>query len=206
MKPVHTPAATAIDWDSVRGRLAEVERGLADQFTPSPELQREILHTRACALAREAPAPAGASSEVLEFILAQEHYAIESAWVREVVPLRELTPLPGLPAFVLGIIHLRGQIVSVLDLKKFFELPDKGLSDLDKALILSDGAMQFAILADRIVGVRRLLLADLQPPLTTLTGIRADYLLGVTRQRQVVLDGRKLLTDPAIVVSEAGMG
>ncbi len=204
MKPVHSPSATAIDWDGVRGCLADVERGLADQFTPSPELQREILRGRARALAQEAPAPAGASSEVLEFILAQEHYAIESAWVREVVPLRELTPLPGVPAFVLGIIHLRGQIVSVLDLKKFFELPDKGLSDLDKAIVLSDGAMQFAILADRIVGVRRLLLTDLQPPLATLTGIRADYLLGITRQREVLLDGRKLLADLAIVVSEEG--
>lgn len=206
MKKVQAPAGAAIDWGSVRGRLADVERSLADQFTPTPEQQREILHSRARALAQEAPAPAGASIEVLEFVLAQERYAIESAWVREVVPLRELTPLPGLPAFVLGIIHLRGQIISVLDLKKFFELPDKGLSDLDKAIVLSDGSMQFAILADRIVGVRRLLLADLQPPLATLTEIRADYLLGITRQREVVLDGRKLLADPAIVVNEEANG
>lgn len=194
----------AIDWDSVRGRLADVERGLADQFTPSPELQQKILRTRAQALALEAAAAPGASSEVLEFVLAQEHYLIESLWVREVVPLRELTPLPGLPAFVLGIIHLRGQIISILDLKKFFELPDKGLSDLDKAIVLSDGTMQFAILADVVIGVRRLLLADLQPPLATLTEIRADYLLGITRQREVALDGRKLLADPAIVVSDEG--
>lgn len=194
----------AIDWDTVRGRLADVELGLMAQFTPSPERQQEILRTRARALAQEAPAAPGASIEVLEFVLAQEHYAIESAWVREVVPLRELTPLPGLPAFVLGIIHLRGQIVSVLDLKKFFDLPGRGLTDLDKAIVLSDGLMHFAILADVVIGVRRLLLADLQPPLATLTEVRADYLLGITRQREVVLDGRKLLADPAIVVNEEG--
>lgn len=206
MKPVQAPAATAIDWDAVRDRLATVERGLADQFAPSPDRQREILQTRARALAREAPAAPGERCEVLEFILAQEHYAIESAWVSEVVPLRELTPLPGLPAFVLGIIHLRGQVVSVLDLKKFFDLPDKGLTDLNKVIVLSDGTMRFAILADLILGVRSLLLADLQPPLATLTDIRADYLMGVTRQREVVLDGRKLLSDPAIVVNEEAAG
>lgn len=204
MTPAHLPQRTEIDWDMVRGRLADVERGLADQFTPSLELQRQILRSRAQALALEPPAAPGASCEVLEFLLAQEHYAIESVWVREVVPLRELTPLPGLPAFVLGIIHLRGQIVSVLDLKKFFDLPDKGLTDLDKAIVLSDGLMQFAILADVVIGVRRLLQADLQPPLATLTEIRANYLLGITRQRGVVLDGRKLLADPAIVVSDEG--
>lgn len=206
MKPVQTSAGTAIDWDTVRRRLGEVERGLTDQFAPSPEKQREILHIRAQALASEVPVAPGDRREVLEFVLAQENYAIESAWVSEVVPLRELTPLPGLPAFVLGIIHLRGQVVSVLDLKKFFDLPDRGLSDLNKAIVLSDGTMQFAILADLIVGVRSLPLADMQPPLATLTEIRADYLLGITRQREVVLDGRKLLSDPAIVVNEVAGG
>ncbi|SIP86870.1 CheW protein [Aromatoleum tolulyticum] len=192
----------AIDWSEIRRRMADAERALEEQFVPAPGQRRAILEARARALAAGAPAEPGASIEVLEFTLANERYAIESSWVSEVVPLRELTPLPGTPAFVLGIIHLRGEVISVLDLKKFFELPDRGLSDLDKAIVLDDGAMQFAILADAIVGVRRLLLDDVQPPLPTLTDVRADYLLGITRQSEVVLDGRKLLADPAIVVAD----
>lgn len=201
----HPGHRTAIDWNAVRRRLDEAAHGLAQSLAPTPEAERTILRARAQALAAEAPAAPGASREVLEFVLAQERYAIETAWVREVVPLRELTPLPGLPAYVLGIIQLRGRIVSVLDLKKFFDLPDKGLSDLNKAIVLNDGAMQFAILADLIVGVRHLPLAEIQPALPTLTEIRADYLLGVTGRREVLLDGGKLLADPAIVVAqEAG--
>lgn len=191
----------AIDWAAVTARLDAAAQRFEDEFAPPPERRRAILAARAAALAAEpAPTP-GAAFEVLEFTLARERYALESCWVREVYPLREFTPLPGTPAFVLGIVHQRGRIVSVLDLKKFFEMPVPGLSDLNKVIVLTDGAMEFGILADTVVGVRRILRDDLQPPLPTLTGIRADYLMGITRQREVVLDGGRLLSDAGIVVA-----
>ncbi len=191
----------AIDWNGVRRRLEAVGQLLDEEFEPPPEQRRAILAARARALAAEAPPAPGPGFEALEFLLAREHYALETSWVREVYPLRELTPLPGTPDFVMGIIHVRGSIVSVLDIKKFFELPTQGLSDLNKVIVLGDGAMEFGILADAIVGVRRIPRDDLQAPLPTLTDIRVEYLMGITRQRQVVLDGHKLLSDPAIVVT-----
>lgn len=199
MKP--TRIAKTIDWSEVRRRLEAAGQLLDEEFAPPPEQRRTILAARARALAAEPPAAAGPGFEALEFLLAREHYALETSWVREVYPLRDFTPLPGTPDFVMGIIHLRGRIVSVLDLKKFFELPAQGLSDLNKVIVLGDGAMEFGILADAIVGVRRIARDDLQAPLPTLTEIRAEYLMGVTRQREVVLDGHKLLSDPAIVVA-----
>lgn len=199
-QPAASPAG-AIDWAAVRHRLEVAGHRLAEEFAPPPEKCRAVLTARAQALAAEAMAAPGAGLEVLEFRLAGEHYAVENNWVREVYPLRDYTPLPGTPPFVLGIIHVRGQVVSVLDLKKFFDLPSQGLSDLNKVILLSNGSMEFGILADVILGTRRLLNDDLQAPLPTLIDIRADYLLGITRQRQVVLDGNKLLSDPAIVVA-----
>lgn len=50
-----------------------------------------------------------------------------SEYVREIYPLKEFTPIPCTPPFVLGIINVRGQILSVIDIKKFFDLPEKGL-------------------------------------------------------------------------------
>lgn len=190
-----------IDWSAVRRRLEVAGQLLDEEFAPSPDKRRAILEARARTLAAEPPAAPGTAFEVLEFMLASEEYALETRWIGEVLPLREFTPLPGTPDFVLGIIHVRGRIVSLLDLKKFFELPAQGLSDLNKVIVLGDRDMEFGILADAIVGVRRIPGEDLQAPLPTLTGIRADYLLGVTRQREVLLDGHKLLTSPAIVVA-----
>ncbi len=172
--------------------------------TFTPEKTKEILKARAQALAREVANPdsADATLEIVEFMVAQERFAIESSHVREVVPLKELTPLPCVPPFVTGIINLRGQILSVIDIKKFFDLPDQGITDLHKVIILGDAHMELGILADNVSGVRTICLADIQPSLPTLTGIRSDYLHGITRDSVVILDVARIISDPRIIVCE----
>jgi purine-binding chemotaxis protein CheW len=76
------------------------------------------------------------------------------------------------------------------------------LTDLNKIVVLRNETMEFGLLADQIIGVHELPLAAIQPPLPTLTGVRADYLRGVTAERLVVLDARKLLEDETIVVEQ----
>jgi len=196
--------ASRIDWREVHRRLENAKAALEQKAAPTAEEKKKILKTRAKALARE---PEGDKDgreqlEIVEFLLADERYAIDSSFVHEVYPLRELTPLPGTPLFVAGIINVRGQIVSVVDLKKFFDLPAKGLTDLNTVIILSDGHMQFGLLADAVAGVRRIPLLEMQPPLPTLTGIRQEYLQGVTGQRLVILDAAKILADPRVIVRE----
>lgn len=168
------------------------------------EGKKQLLKARARKLARddEKEKPAGESIEVVEFLLAYETYGIESSYVREICPLKDLTPVPCTPPFVLGIINVRGEIVSVIDLKKFFDLPEKGLTDLNKVLVLKNDRMEFGLLADAILGVRSLPTYDLQPTLPTLTGIREEYLRGIAKERVVILDAGKLLSDKNIVVHE----
>ena len=169
-----------------------------------PDNDRQILLARAQALARtpERTAVAGASLEVLEFRLAQERYALEDRWVQEVCPFKELTPLPCTPPFVLGIVNVRGRILPVLDLKKFFDLPEQGLTDLHRLILVRGNDLELGLLADVIVGVRSIPVDSLQPSLPTLTGIRSDYLKGVTAERLVVLDLARILADPKIIVQQ----
>ncbi len=192
------------DWREIRGRLEAAREASERGWLPGPEETKEILKARARALARE-PQPeqeAADAIEVIEFVVAQERYAVESAFVREITPLNELTPLPCTPPFVLGVVNVRGQILSVIDIKKFFDLPEKGLTDLNKVVILRSESMEFGVLADLIVGTRAVFVRELQPSLPTLMGIREEYLRGVTADRTVVLDAGKLLSDPKIVVHE----
>ena len=194
----------AIDWAEVRARLDAAQAACEWAWAPGADETARILHERALALAAE-PARTQTldeSIEVLEFLLAHEHYAVESSHVREVYPLENLTPLPCTPAFVLGIVNLRGEIVSVIDLRKFFDLPQTGLPDLNKVIVLESGNMVFGILADVILGVRRIPLADIQSSLPTLTGIREKYLKGVTPERTVLLDAEKLLADEQVIVRQ----
>jgi purine-binding chemotaxis protein CheW len=164
----------------------------------------EILHTRARALARRPERAPVAESvlELLEFSVAPERYAVENRYVREICPLKELTPLPCTPRFVLGIVNVRGRILPVYDLKKFFDLPERGLTDLHRIILVGNGDVELGLLADVMVGVRTLPLASLQPSLPTLTGIREDYLKGVTADRLVVLDLPRILADPRMIVHE----
>lgn len=165
---------------------------------------RQILRARARALARtpERPQAAQPLLELLEFRLAQERYALESRYVQEVHLLKELTPLPCTPPFVLGIVNVRGRILPVLDLKKFFDLPEKGLTDLNRIILVRGHDLELGLLADVIVGVRSLPSDSLQLSLPTLTGIRGDFLKGVTAERLVVLDVARILADPKIIVHE----
>jgi purine-binding chemotaxis protein CheW len=195
---------TEIDWREVYRRLEAARAASERAWLPDAEETKRVLKVRARALARK-PAQAEAAGEhieIVEFVLAYERYAVETRYVREVYPLENLTPLPCTPAFVLGVVNLRGEILSVIDLKKFFELPEKGLTDLNKVIVLQSEDMLFGILADAVAGVRRVSVAQIQPSLPTLTGVREAYLKGVTAERTVILDAEKLLADERIVVQE----
>jgi purine-binding chemotaxis protein CheW len=194
--------AAAVDWNEINRRLERAREMLAKDATPSPAQQRAIFKARARALAQEPEQAAAAQLflEIIEFRLASETYGLESAFVREVLPLKDFTPLPGAPSFVLGIFSARGQILSIVDLKRFFNLPEKGLGQLNTLIILRNEQMEFGILADAILGARRIALNTLQASLPTVTGIGAAYLRGVTGERVIILDAEKILGDESIIV------
>ncbi len=189
-----------INWSEIHERLAQTELALARQRTQADK--KRILQKRARALARVPDETSADNLEVLEFFLAQEKYGVETSFVREVYPVRDLTPLPCTPPFVLGIINVRSEILSVIDVKKFFDLPERGVTDLNKVIILDDGKMAFGIMADVIAGVRLVAAAEIEPPLHMFSGIQAEYLRGVTPERLVVLDAKKILSAKDLIVHE----
>jgi len=193
-----------IDWHSIHLRMEKASVTLESGLASTPEERKQILRARARVLARESAKPdtAGESIEIVEFLLTNETYGIESSFVREVYPMKDLTPLPCTPSFVFGIINVRGRVVSVIDIKKFFDLPEKGLTDLNKVIVVHNDAMEVGMLADAMVGVRSIPFKEIQPSLPTLTGIRAEYLKGVTKERLIILDMEKFLSDRSIVVHE----
>jgi purine-binding chemotaxis protein CheW len=193
-----------IDWSAIHQQLANARQMLDQDAAPSPQASRAVLRTRARALAREPRRTALAQEflEVVEFRLAAETYGLESAFIRETYPLKDFTPLPGVPSFVLGIVNVRGQILSVIDLKKFFDLPEQGLGQLNKLIILHNHQMEFGILADEIIGARSIALDTIQAAPPTLSGIGADYLRGVTVERVIILDAEKILNDEQIIVHQ----
>ena len=203
--PAKPPAGQWIDWSEIHLRMENARQTLAQGAAPSPQASRAILRARAHALAREPQQAILAQEflEIVEFRLASETYGLESAYIRETYPLKDFTPLPGVPPFVLGIVNVRGQILSVIDLKKFFDLPEQGLGQLNKLIILRDRQMEFGILADEILGARSIALDTIQAAPPTVSEIGAAYLRGVTVERVIILDAEKILNDEQIIVHQA---
>jgi purine-binding chemotaxis protein CheW len=159
---------------------------------------------RAVAMAKEPEQKREDSSimEIIEFTLASESYGVESAFVRKVYPLRDYTPLPGVPSFILGIVNLRGQILPVVDLKKLFNLPEKGLGEFNKVIVLNNEKMEFGILADAVNGTKEIFREELLCAPLTVTSIGEEYLKGVTKDRLIILNAEKLLMDKNIIVDD----
>jgi purine-binding chemotaxis protein CheW len=198
-----------IDWTEIHRRLEVSQSAMQRRLTPSLEERRAILRGRARLLAQESKGderPSQSALEVMEFLLASEHYGIELTYIREIHTLSEFTTLPGTPAFVLGLTNVRGQIISVIDMRKLFDLPEKGLTDLNKVIVVRTDNMELGILADAVLGVRAIGADDLQTSLPMLTGIRGEYLRGITKDSLVVLDVEKLLSDEKIIVDDMGSG
>jgi len=137
--------------------------------------------------------------EILRFELGYVEYAVGMQYVREVILTGEITPVPGVPAFITGISAVRGEIISFIDLRKFFGVPEYGLTDFNRVIILSDGKMTFGLLVDRIRGTSRL--KRPLPDATTRTAIPPTHLIGVAGD-VVIIDGKALLTDPGMIISD----
>ncbi len=159
----------------------------------------EILQARAERLARPAtPEPGADRLPVLQFSLHVERYAFPLAAVSEVVQLGDVTPLPGTPAFVAGIANLRGRFVAVVNLRRFLGLPEQGILDLHHLVVIREGAIEVAVLADLVAGLREVELGALQPAGPTVTPIEARFVIGLTPDGVCVLDPRRILGEPRL--------
>src|SRR5690606_8730130 len=102
---------------------------------------------------RSPAATLGEHVEVLEFAVGGERYAIETCYAAEVMALAQCVQLPNVPAHVLGVIHLHGRMVSVMDLRVLFGMPIGDLPERNYLVVLRSEAMEFGILAHRIEGI-----------------------------------------------------
>ena len=192
-----------IDWGEAHRRIEIAQKMLEIGFQPGRDEKEKIFRERAKALSTEyMESEPGECIEVVEFLLASERYAVAAQYVREVYPLNDVTKIPCTPPFVLGIINVHGQFLSVIDIKRYFNFPPKKIEGAHKIIILCSEDMEFGIVVDGVAGVRKVFLSELQPSLPVLAGIQEEYLVGITNDRTVIFNAMTLLSDKKIVVNE----
>jgi len=137
------------------------------------------------------------------FALASERYGIEVRFVREIARLLDYTPVPGVGDFVVGVTNLRGEILAVVNLRRFFGLSERGVTDLSRIVVLGDTRNELGILADQVHDIAALRDDEVLEPLASPSSAGRHHVRGVTKDALIVLDGAELLRDPKLYVDQS---
>lgn len=139
--------------------------------------------------------------ELIYFKIENDIYAIEAGVVSEVHKFKEPTPVPFTPSYILGIFHMRGKFVSLVNLKSFLGIPEQSEAGATLSiLLLDDENMEFGIVVDEVLEQKRVSKKEIQTLTAGFDLPRADLVLGVTENGVIVLDGKKILSDSTMIV------
>ncbi len=138
---------------------------------------------------------------VIRFNLMYQEYAVEMRYIREVIQTSEITPVPGTPGFIAGICSVRGEIISLVDLRVLLSIPEKGLTDLNRVIVLTDGNLTFGILADQITGIGNLKIEEITRTDRRGPGGWGSCICGTIGPLHV-LNAQLLLTDPRMIIDD----
>lgn len=154
--------------------------------------------------ARKASSVPDEELQIVEFILGQELFAINLFDVKEIVEYTRITPLPGSAPYIRGIIDLRGEITTIIDLKERMHIPSTG-SDIEQSrIIVIDNSVtksKTGILVDDVKTV--LSISQSQVDRKTCEGDDATYILGIIRHKQGERDSDR--TELIIWIDVPGM-
>jgi purine-binding chemotaxis protein CheW len=138
-------------------------------------------------------------SRWVTFKLENETYGIDVMQVREVLRCTEISPVPGAPAYVLGIINLRGNVVSIIDTRGRFGLAFREPDDASRILILEAGAGHVVgFLVDSVHEVMQLPASEMESAPDTGSGESARFIMGLANRKDgllILVDASKLLSD-----------
>lgn len=192
-----------LSWEDIHRRLDEIDEGIQASTEPSAVQQLSILRQRAEILARpttEAAAEADALPAIV-FRLGTERVAMSVSDIREISAVTALVPIPCTPPWVLGVMNLRGSVVSVVDLRFFLGLKQEGILDLKKVVVVESDEIEVGLAVEDVDEARRIpreVLAGRDP-----SG-QSGFVRAVTEDLVSLLDVRALLADPALIVNDEG--
>jgi purine-binding chemotaxis protein CheW len=131
------------------------------------------------------------------FRIGKETFGVDIFAVREIVRVQEITAVPGAPEFVLGVINLRGRIVSVVDLGRQLGQTPSEITTASRILVIHLDGVSVGFLVDAATSVLKVPADSIEPPPDMIGGVKADYLEGVAKLEErlaILLNLRKVLT------------
>src|SRR5574344_3049807 len=141
-----------------------------------------------------------AEDEVLQWVtfqLDRETYGINVMQVQEVLRYSEIAPVPGAPGYVLGIINLRGNVVTVIDTRQRFGLPSAEVTDNTRIVIIEADKQVVGILVDSVAEVVYLRQSEIETAPSVGNDESAKFIQGVCNKNEellILVDLEKMMT------------
>jgi purine-binding chemotaxis protein CheW len=137
-------------------------------------------------------------AQIVCFRIGKETFGVDIFAVREIVRVQEITQVPGTPEFVLGVINLRGRVISVVDLGHQLGLAATEITPTSRILVIQLEGASVGFLVDAATSVIKVSADLIEAPPEMIAGVRADYLEGVAKlegRLAILLNLRKVLTE-----------
>ncbi|MEE8168455.1 MAG: chemotaxis protein CheW [Candidatus Hydrothermarchaeales archaeon] len=135
--------------------------------------------------------------QLVVFMLGKEEFGVDITQVREILKIPRITSIPNSPEFIEGVINLRGQITTVMDLRKRLGVGGGEISENTRIVIVEVGDTTIGMVVDSVSEVLRLSTKDIDAAPSIATDIEAEYIQGVgklTDRLLILLDLGKILS------------
>ncbi len=133
----------------------------------------------------------------LEFDLGSESYGVQLLKVKEVIPVPEVTPIPNVPNYFSGIMNLRGQIISIIDLRKKLKIEMKKSEVEDAVVIVDLNGLSVGLIVDSINKVLIIPLSEIKEIPEVSSQVNTKYIMGVYKNGEkltIILDIEAILS------------
>lgn len=147
--------------------------------------------------------------QLVSFVIQNEEFGVDILKVQEIIRPMDITRVPNAPAFVEGVINLRGRIVPIVDLRARFGLPPREQDKDTRIVVVELHEQVTGFMMDAVKEVIRVDKAVIEPPPELAIGVDTDYLKGVAKlddRLLILLDLEEVLSDDELHAVAAAAG
>lgn len=135
--------------------------------------------------------------QLVTFRLSSEEFGVDILKVQEIIRTMEITKVPRAPAFVEGVINLRGKVIPIIDLRRRFGLDSRDHDKHTRIIVIEINNMIVGFVVDSVSEVLRIPANTVEPPPPVVSGLESEYISGVGKLEDrllILLDLDRLLS------------
>ena len=146
----------------------------------------------------------------LTFKLGEETYGLEILKVQEIIGIMAITHVPKTPAFVRGVLNLRGKVIAVIDLRLKFEMPLQADTERTCVVVVqvldANKTVTMGIIVDEVSEVLEVSASQIEPPPSFGASVDTDFIMGMGKvgdRLVILLDVQRVLGTDELLMLDA---